>query len=196
MTTLEVPAQGSPEEGPKDEFALVCYLPGALGGFLDGLRMELVPDCSARSHVTLLPPRPLKGRDAGARRQLQRVMPSFQPVVVELGDVAVFKTTKVIYLELLRGQAELEAIHEVLNSEDLHYTEPYPYHPHVTLAQGPLVTEQSDERLEIARLRWSEFRLPRRFLLDTVMFVQNGGSQGWLDLDELAVGANLIESLP
>jgi hypothetical protein len=192
---LEVPAQGSPEQGPKDEFALVCYLPGALGGFLDRLRTELVPDCSARSHVTLLPPRPLKGRDPGARRQLQELMPSFQPFVVELGEVAVFQSTKVIYLELRCGQKDLKIIHHVLNSEDLYYNEPYPYHPHVTLAQGPLVIEQADEKVEIARQRWSEFQLPRRFVMDTVMFVQNGGGQGWLDLDELAVGANLIESM-
>jgi 2'-5' RNA ligase len=196
MTMLEIPAQGSPDQGPKDEFALVCYLPGALGGFLDRLRTELVPECAARSHVTLLPPRPLHGRDEGARRQLQRTMPSFHPFVVELGEVAVFQSSKVIYLELLCGQKDLKGIHQVLNSEDLHYDEPYPYHPHVTLAQGPTVVEDADEKLAIARVRWQEFRLPRRFVLDTVMFVQNGGPQGWLDLDELAVGANLAESVP
>jgi hypothetical protein len=40
-------------------FALVSYVPGRLGEFLDRLREELVTGCKAHSHVTLLPPRPL-----------------------------------------------------------------------------------------------------------------------------------------
>lgn len=182
------------DQGPKDEFALVCYLPGVLGGFLDRLRTELVPDCFARSHVTLLPPRPLHGRSAEAVQQLKQSLPSFSPFVVELGEVAVFKETRVVYLELLKGQKELEDIHRVLNAHALFYQEPYQYHPHVTLAQGPLVFADPAPKEAAARVRWNEFGSPRRFVLDTVMFVQNGGCQGWLDLDELVVGSGELEA--
>ena len=177
-------------QGPKDEFALVCYLPGALGGFLDVLRAELVRDCSARSHVTLLPPRPINGLVEPARVQLRQVLPDFPPFVVELGQVSVFEFTRVIYLELVRGQESLERIHGILNANALHYNEPFEYHPHVTLAQGPSVLLDTDEKVDFARRRWQEFRLPKTFVVDTVMFVQNGGCQGWLDLDELCVGSN------
>lgn len=189
MTQVEAPVQEPPAQGPKDEFALVCYLPGALGGFLDFLRTELVPDCSARSHVTLLPPRPLNGQQDDALIQLQRELPHCPPFVVELGEVAVFEQTKVIYLELVRGKEHLERIHGILNQNSLYYKEPYHYHPHVTLAQGPSVVADSGNKLQLARDRWAEFRLPRTFVVDTVMFVQNGGCQGWLDLNELGVGA-------
>jgi hypothetical protein len=189
MTQVEVPAQEPSVQGHKDEFALVCYVPGALGGFLDCLRTELVPECSARSHVTLLPPRPLHGQGGPALRQLQKALPVCPPFVVELGEVAVFEQTRVIYLELLRGQDHLRRIHRVLNAGSLHYDEPYEYHPHVTLAQGPSVFADSGEKLRLAHERWSQFKLPRTFIVDTVMFVQNGGCQGWLDLNELGVGS-------
>ena len=177
-----------PGQAPKDEYALVCYIPGALGGFLDVLRTELVPDCAARSHVTLLPPRPLRGLAAEARQQLRAALPAFKPFVVELGLVSVFQSTRVLYLELLRGQHELDTIHRNLNASALFYEEPFAYHPHVTLAQGPTVFEDADAKAAHAVARWADFRLPRTFIVDTVMFVQNGGSQGWLDLDELPVG--------
>jgi hypothetical protein len=190
MTNVEeAPPEELSTQGPKDEFALVCYLPGALGGFLDCLRTELVPDCKARSHVTLLPPRPLNGRRGGALRQLQDALPHCPPFVVELGEVAVFEQTKVIYLELVRGQENLEQIHGILNQNSLFFKEPYDYHPHVTLAQGPSVFEDPGNKVQLARDRWAQFKLPRTFVVDTVMFVQNGGCQGWLDLNELGVGA-------
>ncbi len=189
MTQVEAPVQEPSVQGPKDEFALVCYLPGALGGFLDCLRTELVPDCSARSHVTLLPPRPLHGLGDSALRQLQSELPECHPFVVELGAVSVFGKTGVIYLELIRGQKDLERIHGVLNRHSLYCDEPFDYHPHVTLAQGPTVTEDSARKVQLARDRWEQFKLPRTFVVDTVMFVQNGGCQGWLDLNELGVGA-------
>ncbi len=194
MTTSEAPAQGGQ---PKDEFALVCYLPGAMGEFLDRLRTELVPDCFARSHVTLLPPRPLLGLAPEAAEQLRQSLPAFEPFEVELGEVAVFASTRVIYLELLRGQPELEAIHSALNSQALFYREPFTYHPHVTLAQGPSVVADTDRKVILARDRWKTFAHRRSFMVDSVMFVQNGGCQGWLDLTEVPVGASaLAPSIP
>ena len=40
-------------------FALVIYIPGPLGKFLDDLRRELVPSYNPHAHVSVLPPRPL-----------------------------------------------------------------------------------------------------------------------------------------
>jgi len=135
----------------------------------------------------------LHGRAALANQQLRHAMPAFAPFEVELGDVAVFEETRVVYLELLRGQHELAVIHGILNAEALQFKEPFDYHPHVTLAQGPSVVEDTENKLRLARDRWDRFRAPRKFLVDSVTFVQNGGSCGWLDLDELPVGSATLE---
>ena len=53
--------------GPKNDadrmnlYALVSYIPGALGEFLDRLREELVAGCDPHAHITALPPRPIAG---------------------------------------------------------------------------------------------------------------------------------------
>jgi 2'-5' RNA ligase len=119
-----------------DSFALVCYLPGALGAFLDRLRTELVSTCVARSHVTILPPRQLVAAEAQAARQISDRVLDYPPFHVELGKVEIFPATKVIYLSLNAGGSHLEELHDSLNSNSLFFDEPYIYHPHVTLAQG------------------------------------------------------------
>ncbi len=49
---------GAEQERPS-LYALVIYLPDPLGGFLDDLRLEMVPGCNPHAHVSVLPPRPL-----------------------------------------------------------------------------------------------------------------------------------------
>ena len=194
MTQVEAPAVELFRQGPKDEFALVCYLPGALGGFLDVLRAELVRDCSARSHVTLLPPRPINGLVEPARVQLRQVLPDFPPFVVELGQVSVFEFTRVIYLELVRGQESLERIHGILNANALHYNEPFEYHPHVTLAQG-MEPEYVESSADLARHRWRNYTGPRSFLMNDLVFVQNTSTDDWLDLEQLHLSASTAPAL-
>jgi 2'-5' RNA ligase len=135
----------------------------------------------------------LNGRTSAANQQLRHAMPGFVPFEVELGEVAVFESTRVIYLELLCGQHELDDIHRILNSESLYFKEPFEYHPHVTLAQGPTVLEDTENKVILARDRWDSFRSQRKFLVNSVTFVQNGGPCGWLDLDELPVGSAALE---
>jgi len=40
----------------------------------------------------------------------------------------------------------------------------------------------------VARARWAECTLPRKFLVDKVVFVQNTRRNCWLDLGESALG--------
>jgi hypothetical protein len=63
----------------------------------------------------------------------------------------------------------------------LHYKEPYPYHPHITLAQD-LTHEQSIELDVLARRRWSEFPHARVFKAESFVFVQNRARNFWVDL--------------
>lgn len=164
-----------------NSFALVTYLPGALGQFLDQLRKDLVSSCVARSHVTLLPPRTLIATPEDVQRQIELTLGDFTPFDVELGQIEVFPVTNVVYIELSKGRKELERIHAALNRSTLFYDEPYEFHPHVTLAQG-LAVQHVDEALADARHQWKEFAYSRKFPLDQATFVQNTSANNWIDL--------------
>ena len=182
---MECPPSGSARI---DSFALVCYLPGPLGTFLDRLRAELVVTCSARSHVTILPPRPLAGPEASAKRQISDFIPERLPFHINLGQVEVFPETKVVYLGLTCGEDHLRNLHDSLNSSALGFAEPFVYHPHVTLAQG-LNPDDVQAATELATGRWSEFQHSRSFQVETLTFVQNTTTNRWIDLVEYELGS-------
>jgi 2'-5' RNA ligase len=164
-----------------NSFALVSYLPDPLGGFLDRLRAELVADCKAKAHVTLLPPRPLLSSADEAWRELVDGIHNFEPFRVELGRVEIFPVTQVLYLSINAGHAELKRLHQALNRGCLGFEEPFTYHPHVTLAQE-LEPYQVAEACELAAARWREFKYARSFTVDRLTFVQNTLENRWTDL--------------
>jgi 2'-5' RNA ligase len=165
-----------------NSFALISYLPEPLAGFLDSLRCELVPRCQARSHVTVLPPRPLvAGVPDSAWRDLNNHLNDFPPFRVELTSIDVFEGTNVIYLSVGAGYCELERMHGALNRGPLEFCEPFEYHPHVTLAQQ-LLPEQVESAGALARRRWHEFPYSRSFMVDRLTFVQNTIENRWTDL--------------
>jgi len=167
---------------PVNSFALISYLPEPLAGFLDSLRRELVPKCQARSHVTVLPPRPLaSGPVDQAWSGLNELLDDFSPFRVELDGIQIFDGTNVIYLCVAGGFRELERMHVALNRGQLKFAEPYLYHPHVTLAQE-LTKDQVEETLALAEQRWGKFTGPRSFLVDHLTFVQNTLENRWIDL--------------
>jgi 2'-5' RNA ligase len=168
----------------------VAYIPGRLADFLDRLRLDLTPDCKPRAHVTVLPPRPVdKGADL--REMIERLTERSRvtpPAEVRLGDIEVFGETNVIYVSLARGERELHALHENLNSGQLEYNGPFPYHPHVTIAQdmGP---DKVTELARLARERWAEYDGPRGFVVDSLSFVQNVAPGAWLDVAKIPMAA-------
>jgi len=165
-----------------NSFALISYLPEPLAGFLDSLRCELVPYCQAKSHITVLPPRPLAtGLPESAWRDLSDRLDGFPPLRVELTSIEVFQGTNVIYLSVGAGYRELVGMHAALNRGPLHFIEPYEYHPHVTLAQQ-LLPEQVESAASLARTRWREFPYSHSFTIDRLTFVQNTHENRWADL--------------
>jgi 2'-5' RNA ligase len=165
-----------------NSFALISYLPEPLAGFLDSLRCELVPYCQAKSHITVLPPRPLAtGLPESAWRDLSDCLDGFPPLRVELTSIEVFQGTNVIYLSVGAGYRELVGMHAALNRGPLQFIEPYEYHPHVTLAQQ-LLPEQVESAAALARNRWREFPYSHSFTVDRLTFVQNTHENRWADL--------------
>jgi 2'-5' RNA ligase len=166
---------------PINQYALVTYLPEELGAFLDQVRKELVPACQARSHLSILPPRSLAVPAEQAEMQVQLLSRHVQPFVVRVGAVEVFPITGVIYLELEAGKEAVETLHASLNLGAFSFPEPYPFHPHITLAQN-FPVDAGLGCLDQARDKWAGYQGRREFLLDRVVFVQNSNTNCWKDL--------------
>jgi 2'-5' RNA ligase len=163
-------------------YALVIYLPDPLGAFLDHLRLEMVPGCNPHAHVSVLPPRPLEG-PKDAIDVARRAVSSYSPFEVELSKIEIFPVTDVIYISIEAGADQLRLMHRTLNQGALAFDEPFPYHPHVTLAQE-LPADQVEPLFELAARRWREFRGSRKFLANNTIFVQHECGDRWVDLAE------------
>ena len=169
-----------------NSFAVVSYFPGPLAEYLARLRRELVADCEARAHLTVLPPRPIEGRPEDASRGLYHVLQDFHPIPVELGGVEMFPESRVIYVSVQAGRAELERMYRALNSGGMAFQEPFPYHPHVTLARDA-AAESIGAMLDRARSSWNSSPHPRSFLVEKLTLVQNTLENRWLDLEEVSL---------
>jgi 2'-5' RNA ligase len=173
---------------PINSFALVTYVPQPLGAFLDDLRLELVPGCLPRAHVTILPPRPLEITPEQAWSYIQSRIQEVPPFEVELTRVEIFDVTQVIYLAIGAGSEELKRLHALANTGPVAFAEPFPYHPHITLAQQ-LPPEEVAKAYEVAVRRWAECPYERRFSVETITFVQNSDENRWIDLARWTLGA-------
>ena len=182
-----------PPEERLNIYALVTYIPGPLGGFLDDLRRKLVPGCKPHAHVSLLPPRPLAVDWPVASEQVSRILNSWNPFEIELTGIDVFPVTEVIYLAVGRGAAELREVHRAMNAGPLEFEEPFSYHPHITLAQE-LPRDQVAATSEMARRLWDEYTGPRRFTADHAAFVQNSLDNYWIDLKSYSLGGHNVKS--
>jgi 2'-5' RNA ligase len=170
-----------------NSFALVTYIPEPLGGFLDRLRQELVPNCFLRAHATILPPRPVSSSPEAAWEAIRSLAPRFAPFEIQLSDVRMFPVSDVIYVDIAAGCEELFRMHDAMNVDGLRFQEPFPYYPHVTLAQD-LKPDEVDELTAVARARWAEYQFSKSFRVEKVVFVQNTRRNEWVDLGECNLG--------
>jgi 2'-5' RNA ligase len=147
----------------------------------------LVGSCIARSHVTLLPPRPRIATHEAAWEAIQDTCQSFSPFRLELGPVAVFPKTNVVYLEIGAGSRALEEAHTRLNFGVNHCQERFPFHPHLTLAQG-LAAGPAEAVAQQARARWAQYEGDRSFVVEYLYYVESPDLIHWNDLAELRLG--------
>ncbi len=172
-------------------FALVIYIPGELGGFLDDLRRELVPHYNPHAHVSVLPPRPLAVAWQVASDEARALIEGWTPFEIELTGLQVFPVTEVIYLEVGGGTEDLRRMHAAMNAGALEFQEPFSYHPHITLAQE--VPHDGVEAMhDLARRRWQEYSGQRSFRAERAVFVQNTQSDCWVDLAEYCLGRVVV----
>lgn len=174
-----------------NSYALVSYIPGPLGIYLDRIRRELVSSCVAQSHVSILPPRPLTASPTEVKRELADALQEYPPFSLDLGPVEIFESTFVIYLAVSSGAEHLKGLHDRLNRGTLTCCEFHSYHPHVTLAQD-FPADQLREMADMARARWREFQGLRTFEVNRLTFVQNTSSNRWMDLADIPLGRAVL----
>ena len=166
-----------------NSFALVSYIPGRLGDFITRLREDLVQGCVARSHVTILPPRPLQVDTNTATEQVRSGLAPFNAFELDMPRIRVFEQTAVVFCEIGKGREELFDLHEAMNRDGLYFDEPFDFHPHVTLAQG-ITAEALPEIYERAVTEWRNSAPSSLVTIETVTFVQNTVGNMWIDLEE------------
>jgi 2'-5' RNA ligase len=180
-------SEGQSPEQTLGQFALVAYIPQPLARFLDDLRLELTPNCKPHAHVTILPPRPLHDDLSGTVRQITDDLRCAGPFRIELGEIEIFEASHVVYLGLARGTGELRRLYAALNCGCLEYTEPFPYHPHITLAQN-ILPEEAERLALTAKQRWAQYSGPRGFTVSLLSLVQHVAPSIWADVAALPLG--------
>lgn len=164
------------------QYALVAYVKNALGEFVEELRRELHPEhAHLPTHLTILPPRPLQGKEEDALAMLRKAAAPVAPFEVELGDVESFlPITPTVFIRVRYAGYRMRELHDLLNCDGLQYTEPLPYMPHVTVAKLNS-NERAEEVLKTSKERWARFTGSHVVTVNRLTFVCGSGHT-WTDL--------------
>ena len=175
-------------------YALVSYVRNPVGEFVERLRQELHPAMShLPAHLTILPPRELRGSEAAALEFLEDACSHVIPFDVELGDVETFlPTTPTVFIQVKRAAYRMRELHDQLGEKMLHQDECWPYIPHLTIVKTEL-DEEARRALLVARERWTQFDGKRQVHLDELMFVREDEGH-WQDLAPLPLGRGQLSS--
>jgi 2'-5' RNA ligase len=177
---------------PAPQYALVTYLKNELGRFVEELRRELHPELGHLPvHMSILPPRPLRGSEAQALATLGRLCESVAPFAVTVDGMESFlPVTPTVYLRV-ETPSLMNALHDRLNTEALACTEQWPYVSHLT------IVKLADESrvpgvLELARERWRAYRGSRQAWVEELTFVREAPTAShWMDLAPVPLGRAL-----
>lgn len=169
--------------------SVVAYLPGPLGEFVDGLRKRLNPRfANWLAHVSILPPRPLPPHPEDVLPEIREKCLMLEPFVATLGEVQTFwPVNGVVYLSISVGAERLVGLHGRLNCGYLERVEPYPYVPHVTLAQE-LDEAATQAVLAEASQEWTRYPGTASFRVDSLSLVRQEADQRWVDLAPIPLG--------
>jgi 2'-5' RNA ligase len=151
-------------------FALVTYIPGALGSFLQELRETMPGNDASPAHITLLPPRALRVPVEAASTQAREILGRFPAFDVELSKVRRFPQTSFLYIDLTEGDSVVHDLHAALNTGDLADSEEFEFRPHLTLG-GPVSPGKLDFAQQEAELTWDSAQCSPRFTVDEIVFL-------------------------
>ncbi len=166
-----------------ETYAVVSYLPGELGEFVNRLRARVDP-CFAKavSHVTVLPPRELQGSAEEKLDMLRQKCASIEPFDVSIEGVSTFwPVSGVVYLAFSTGYSDLVSLHNALNINGMEFQEPFEFTPHVTIAQD-LDEKVTHRMLEINASDWKQFRGESTFRVNSLVLVRQRQENQWVDI--------------
>jgi|SRR3974390_1635140 len=178
-------------------YALVAYLKNPAGEFVENLRRELHPDLPhLAAHLTILPPRQLRGTEAEALQVLERICGNEEPFEVTLGGVETFiPITPTVFIRVDHAAQQMIALHGKLNTEALQFKEEWPYIPHLTIVKMT-AAQPAQNAFQMARERWAQYSGSRRILLERLVFVReevrDDTHNCWIDLAPVPLGRNLV----
>jgi hypothetical protein len=177
----------------KPRYALVAYLKNPAGGFVENLRRELHPELPhLGAHLSILPPRPIRGTESSALQILERICGREEPFEVTLGDVETFiHVTPTVYIRVQGGSGRMSELHSKLNTEALAFEEEWPYIPHLTIVKMSTI-QSAETAFQIASKRWSQYTGSRRILLEKLTFVREDVENHWVDLAPVPLGRRLV----
>lgn len=174
-------------------YAVVAYVRGPVGSFVEELRREMHPSHThADAHITILPPRALDGGERQAFDQLQKGCQPILPFEVALGEVETFiPATPTVFLRVARGAYRLRELHDKLNRDALYFNEPWPYMPHLTIAKMDTIDE-ARRVFEVAGQRWQAYDGPRTVRIESLTFVKGIGER-WMDVADTPLGGVMVK---
>jgi 2'-5' RNA ligase len=175
-------------------YALVTYVRNPVGEFVEQLRRELHPTIAhMAAHLTILPPRELRGSEAAAMEFLEEACSRVVPFSVELGDVETFlPTTPTLFIQVKRAAYRMRELHDQLCGKGLSCEESWPYIPHLTILKTE-TDEQARAACVVARERWAQFPGKRQIHVQELMFVRENGAC-WQDVAPLPLGRGQLSS--
>jgi 2'-5' RNA ligase len=173
-------------------YGVVAYVTDPVGKFVEALRRELRPASPrAIAHLTILPPRLLRGSEAEALAALQPVCEQNTSFSVELCDVATFLPgTPTVFVGVGQGADKMGALHRMLNAGPLISPETWPYVPHLTIVRMD-TPELALQVLPQARSRWQGYEGTRRIEVTQLAFVREQEDLTWVDLGHFPLSASL-----
>lgn len=174
-------------------YAVIAYVRSPVGIFVEELRRELHPaHTHADAHLTILPPRPLRGSDEQALDLLREVGQSTTPFEVVMGDVETFiPVTPTVFLRVARGAYRMRELRDKLNRDALQFNEPWPYMPHLTIAKMDTV-EEATKILDVARERWQSYAGPRTVRIEKLTLVKGTGER-WIDVVKFPLSGVMVK---
>ncbi len=173
-------------------YAVVSYVHDPVAEFVEWLHRELHPEkLQLPAHLTILPPRPLRGVESEAVEQLEEVCRNVQPFEIRLGDVETFlPITPTVFIRIAHGAYRLRELHDQLSIGALRSDESWPFMPHLTICKFNR-EEHAVAAVPIARQRWGSYSGSRSILIDQLTFVREVQPNSWTDLAPVPLGRRL-----
>jgi 2'-5' RNA ligase len=138
---------------------------------------------SVPTHVTLLPPTLVESSELSEiEEHLLKVVSAHPKFVMQLRGTATFRpNSPVVFVSLSEGISACELLSEAIRTGPLERDLPFPYHPHVTVAQ-----DVPDDALDRAYETLAGFSC--RFDVATVAMYTHEDGSGWVPRREFPLG--------